>query len=152
MAVGGRGGGWGTWTALGGEMACAVATDEQLRDISVLNEKMQNTSDTEAALNFFELDMQFHSSIVQFSANVPLIETHRQYNRRLFRARFVSSRMRLKRSQTLAQHQCITDALLARNAEATAKELRGHLYSAVENIKLAFEADQTDSSSQEKDE
>ena len=120
-----------------------MATAEHLQAISVLNEKMQNTSDTEAALSFFELDMQFHSSIVQASANIPLIETHRQYNRRLFRARFVSSRMRLKRTQTLAQHQRITDALLARNAEATAYELRGHLHSAVENIKLAFEADQT---------
>lgn len=133
----------GSLEALGGELACTVATDNQLQDISVLNEKMQDTSDTEAALNFFELDMQFHSSIVQTSANIPLIETHKQYNRRLFRARFVSSRMRLKRTQTLAQHQRITDALLARNPDDTARELRGHLHSAVENIKLAFEADQT---------
>ena len=51
--------------------------------------------------------------------------------------------MRLKRTQTLAQHQRITDALLARNPDDTARELRGHLHSAVENIKLAFEADQT---------
>lgn len=141
----------GALEALGGELACQVASDMELDKISALNDKMQQTSDTEAALSFFELDMQFHSSIVQASANAPLIETHRQYNRRLFRARFVSSRMRLKRSQTLAQHQRITDQLLARNAEATAKELRNHLFSAVENIKLAFEAGDKDNGTEEKD-
>jgi len=128
--------------ALAGELACAAATDEQLHHIKLLNEKMQSASNAEATLNFFELDMQFHCGIVNASVNAPLIDTHTQYNRRLFRARFVSSRMRLKRTQTLSQHQQITDALMARHKDRTAAELRGHIRSAVENIKLVFEPDQ----------
>ena len=112
---------------------------------------MQSETNTEAALKFFELDMQFHSSIIDASANTPLIETHTQYNRRLFRARFVSSRMRLKRAQTLSQHQHITDALMARDKERTATELRGHVRSAVENIKFAFETDQNSTLINEED-
>ena len=112
---------------------------------------MQSETNTEAALKFFELDMQFHSSIIHASANTPLIETHTQYNRRLFRARFVSSRMRLKRAQTLSQHQQITDALMARDKERTSAELRGHVRSAVENIKFAFEIDQNSTQINEED-
>ena len=59
----------GALEALGGELACQVASDMDLDKISALNDKMQQTSDTEAALSFFELDMQFHSSIVQATAD-----------------------------------------------------------------------------------
>ncbi len=141
----------GSLEALGGELACAIATDAQLEHLQHLNAQMQNTSDTEDPLDFFKLDMDFHSSIVAYSANPPLIETHRQYNGRLFRARFVSSRMRLKRSQTLSQHQQITDALLERNASKTAQYLRNHLESAVENIENSYLAEQTQDSISEKD-
>jgi DNA-binding GntR family transcriptional regulator len=137
--------------ALAGELACTAATDEQLHHIKLLNEKMQSASNAEAALNFFELDMQFHCGIVNASVNAPLIDTHTQYNRRLFRARFVSSRMRLKRTQTLSQHQKITDALMARDKDRTAAELRGHIRSAVENIKLVFESDQEFTQKHEED-
>ena len=137
--------------ALAGELACTAAADEQLHHIKLLNDKMQSETNTEASLKFFELDMQFHSSIIHASANTPLIETHTQYNRRLFRARFVSSRMRLKRAQTLSQHQHITDALMARDKERTATELRGHVRSAVENIKFAFETDQNSTQINEED-
>lgn len=141
----------GCLEALAGELACAAATDEQLQHIKALNDKMQSASNTEVVLNFFELDMQFHGTIVHASANAPLIDTHTHYNRRLFRARFVSSRMRLKRTQTLSQHQQITDALIARDKDRTAAELRGHIHSAVENIKLAFSVDKHTANKNEED-
>ena len=128
----------GSLEALGGELACKKASAQQLQHIQQLNEQMQNTSDGGDPLDFFKLDMKFHSSIVAYSANQPLIETHRQYNGRLFRARFVSSRLRLKRAQTLQQHQHITDALLAREPQKTAFYLREHLESAVENIENSY--------------
>lgn len=130
----------GSLEALGGELACKMATVKQLEVINQLNLQMQQTSDTEDPLDFFKMDMRFHSNIVEFSANAPLIETHRQYNGRLFRARFLSSRMRPKRAQTLRQHQQITDALMARDHQKTAFHLRAHLNSAVDNIHNSFQS------------
>lgn len=140
----------GSLEALGGQLACDHATDEQLAEISHLNTQMHQTSDTEDPLNFFKLDMQFHTLIVAAGANAPLIETHRQYNGRLFRARFVSSRMRLKRAQTLSQHQKITQALLSRDKQKTAFYLNEHLESAIDNIEKSYLAEQSGKNTDEK--
>jgi DNA-binding GntR family transcriptional regulator len=102
---------------------------------------MQENSDKADALTFFEIDMKFHRAIVQSSGNAPLIETHRLYNARLFRARFVSSRMHVSRENTLAQHQKITDALLSRNKLQAAIELRAHLETAITNIASTMDED-----------
>jgi len=101
----------GTLEALAGELACTDASDKDLENIASLNSFMQENSDNADALTFFKVDMNFHRAIVEASGNAPLIETHRLYNARLFRARFVSSRMHVRRDNTLTQHQKITDAL-----------------------------------------
>jgi len=124
----------GMLEALAGELACVHASKAELREITRLNEFMQTHSDKAEPLVFFKADMDFHRTIVQASANAPLIETHRHYNARLFRARFVSSRLHVSRSNTLRQHQQITDALTARDKNAAAAELRAHLETAIENI------------------
>jgi len=105
---------------------------------------MQENSDDADALTFFKVDMNFHRAIVEASGNAPLIETHRLYNARLFRARFVSSRMHVQRDNTLTQHQKITDALLSRNTDLAAFELRAHLETAIENIGTTVKDDAPD--------
>ncbi len=82
--------------------------------------------------------MEFHRAIVLASHNPPLIETHRQYNARLWRARFISSRRRLNRDRTLRQHGDIAAAVTAHDEKACAKALRGHLDTAVINIRGAL--------------
>lgn len=133
----------GTLESLAGELACAKATDKELTNIASLNSFMQENSDDADALTFFKVDMNFHRAIVEASANAPLIETHRLYNARLFRARFVSSRMQVQRDNTLTQHQRITDALLSRNNKQAAIELRAHLETAIDNIASTAEEDGT---------
>ncbi len=64
----------------------------------------------------------------------PLIETHRQYNARLWRARFLSSQQVDRRGNTLAQHAQIITALSERDANATRRALREHLQSTIANI------------------
>ena len=134
----------GTLEALAGELACKEASDAILKKIADLNHFMQEKSDNADALTFFKVDMQFHRAIVEASNNAPLIETHRHYNARLFRARFVSSRMHVQRENTLNQHQRITDALLSRNAGQAAIELRGHLETAITNIASTIEEENDD--------
>lgn len=122
----------GALEALAGEIACSVATDAELATIRELAERME-AGDVEP-LAFFHLDMDFHGAIVAAARNAPLAETHRQYNARLWRARFLSSRQIDRRDNTLAEHGRIVAALMARDGAATGQALRAHLRSTIENI------------------
>jgi DNA-binding FadR family transcriptional regulator len=109
-----------------------VATEVELADIAVRARNME--TDGGDALSFFHQDMAFHGAIVAAARNAPLAETHRQYNARLWRARFLSSRQIDRRENTLAEHARIVAALMARDATATATAMRAHLRSTIENI------------------
>jgi len=124
----------GALEGLAGETACEVATDSEIAEIAKLGQEMAKRSDQLEPLDFFQLNMAFHAAIVEASQNEPLIETHRQYNARLWRARFLSSRQVDRRDNTLAQHDDILDALKKRDATATRRALRDHLQSTITNI------------------
>ena len=129
----------GALEALAGELACERAAAGEIERIRDLCQEMQIGSDTLPALEFFGWDMEFHKRIVKASRNPPLIETHHQYNARVWRARFISSRMRTRRRGTLQQHVDIVSALAARNAEGMGRALRCHMKTAVGNIALALQ-------------
>ena len=127
---------------LAGEQACQHATDTELSRVVEFHEKMLEISDGGDPLEFFDLDMALHQAIVAAAHNSVLEDTHRQINSMLWRARFMSSRrLQRARTRTLAQHQDIVDGLLARNSDATAVALRGHLDTAMVNIYASQQED-----------
>ncbi len=119
---------------LAGEIACVTASDAQLDEIAALHAEMVRISDASDPLDFFDLDMRFHKTIVAASANAPLMRTHAEYNARLYRARFLSSRQRERRPATLEQHNEIAAALRARIPDRARAALRAHLHSTGVNI------------------
>lgn len=120
--------------ALGGELACANASDATLQEIVALEARMRGESAHVPSLDFFRTDMAFHARIVAASGNAALVETHSEYNARLWRARFISSRREERRERTLAEHAAIAEALLTRDPKAVAAALRNHLSSTIQNI------------------
>ncbi|MEM9221712.1 MAG: GntR family transcriptional regulator [Pseudomonadota bacterium] len=127
----------GALEALAGGLACASASQSEIEEVADLVRQMREGSDRLPPLEFFRTDMRMHDTIVRASGNRALMVTHRQYNARLWRARFVSSRRKAGRAQTLAEHEAIAAALAARDEIATAAALKTHLSSAVQNIKSA---------------
>ena len=121
--------------ALAGNLACKAATDDDIEDIRALDDSMRNLPTTASALDFFHLDMAFHTRIVDAARNLPLAATHRQYNARLWRARFMSSRQKDCRNNTLAEHGAITKSLSKRDSRATSVEMRKHLESTIRNLR-----------------
>jgi DNA-binding GntR family transcriptional regulator len=97
---------------------------------------MIECTDKFSAINFFNTDMAFHSSIIAATHNQALIDTHRQYNAKLWRARFMSSKRKQGRAKTLQQHQDITNALIARNGPNVAQAMRGHIETAIDNLSI----------------
>lgn len=128
----------GALEALSGELACAHATNDELEKVARLEESMRVADEDTDALEFFGWDMEFHTTIVESARNAPLLKTHRAYNARLWRARFISSNSRTARARTLMQHADILAALQSRDGKACARCMRGHLESAISNISVAF--------------
>jgi DNA-binding GntR family transcriptional regulator len=124
----------GSLEALAGELACRHATDNEIDEAVRLERLMESASEDTEPLQFFQWDMDFHKAIVHVSRNGPLLEIHKTLNARLWRARFISSKMRTGRDSTLGQHEDITEALVARNAKECGKHMRRHLETAITNI------------------
>lgn len=127
----------GALEGLAGEQACLNASADELANIQSLQDKMVELAECEEGFQRFELDMAFHQAIVAAAHNPPLVETHRQYNTRLWRARYVSSQRRANRKQQMAKHQGIVDALIDRDAARASAALVSHLRNAIGNIEAA---------------
>lgn len=120
---------------LAGECACERITEEELGQIQSMHKGMTEIADDAEAVEFFLADMAFHDAIVASTKNQPLIKTHTQYNSRLWRARFMSSRRRVKkRSVTLMEHTNIVEGLTLRDKGQTSVALELHLRDAIKNI------------------
>jgi DNA-binding GntR family transcriptional regulator len=78
--------------------------------------------------------MEFHRAIVSASHNALLEDIHAQVNARLWRVRFLSSRLNTRRDRTLAQHGTIFDCLQARDPKRAAKAMREHIETGILNI------------------
>lgn len=127
----------GVLEALAGELACTHATDSEIAHVGELCSRMTAAPKNTDPLDFFRWDMEFHQSIVRAARNAPLLESHNRYNARLWRARFISSKLRTGRDSTLCQHEDICEALQRRDAAKIGHHLRGHLVTAVSNIDKA---------------
>ena len=112
---------------LSGQLACQAATAADLDRIADIHHRMDRTFETIDPLDSFEIDMAFHRSIASASHNPSLIETHGAYLGRLWRARYLASRLRRNRTRVLGQHGAILDALLARDANRTERAINTHL-------------------------
>lgn len=129
----------GALEGLAGEQACLCASEDELANIADLQHQMINLAENDDRLALFKIDMAFHCAIVAAAHNPPLIETHNQYNARLWRARFVSSQRLANREIQTSKHQKIVDALLARDGAKASTALRNHLSNAIKNIAAAKE-------------
>jgi len=114
-----------------GALEALAGDDAEIEKIIAIEATMRSTSDTSDPLEFFQLDMTFHSLIVAASGNGPLISTHQHYNARLWRARFISSRQRVNRQ--------------SRDGKACAQALKNHLHAGYINIESVLTKQRNDS-------
>jgi len=128
----------GALEAVAGELACVHAPQSVIDEVQELVTLMEEGAETMEPLEFFRTDMKMHQTIVQASNNEALIDTHAQYNARLWRARFMSSQRKDGRDRTLAEHAAIAAALANRDAPATAAAMRAHLTTAICNVESAY--------------
>ena len=76
---------------------------------------------------YFYCNEQFHAAIYAGSHNQFLIEQTTQLQRRLRPYRRLQLRVRNRMGVSLSEHQTVVDAIVAGDADATARALRGHV-------------------------
>ena len=113
--------------ALGGKLFIERATDKQIEQLLAIHAKLKKLATGTDSMKFFKLDMEFHTTIIKFAANSALSDSHRQYNAALFRARYLSSEQARWRDVTMAEHEEIVEAIVARDAPRLSNALTEHL-------------------------
>lgn len=121
------------------ELACLHATETDLTRIQALVQRMSDTFDHTDPLDMFELDMEFHSAIAEASHNQPLVNTHRQYLQKLWRARYIAASQRRNRERVVCQHSDIVTALRKRNPSAALAAIDMHLHHLAEDVREVIE-------------
>lgn len=121
------------------ELACLHATETDLTRIEALVQRMSDTFDHTDPLDMFELDMEFHSAIAEASHNQPLVNTHRQYLQKLWRARYIAASQRRNRERVVCQHSDIVTALRERNPSAALAAIDMHLHHLAEDVREVIE-------------
>jgi DNA-binding GntR family transcriptional regulator len=117
----------GALEALGGRLAAKNATDEEIAEIRALHFEMLAAYCRKDRLSYFKLNQMIHKSIITASRNASLIETHDQFNARVYRVRYRSNQRNALWHEAVSQHEEIIEALEARDGELLAERLSNHL-------------------------
>lgn len=130
---------------LAGSLACKFATDDQIKEIVAMEKSMRMLpKNAYGSLDFYRLDMEFHSKIVECTGNEPLNTSYQQYKTRLWRIRALPAMRKERLEISLAEHRNIAIALKKRNKRATSSALRKHIDTALRNIRRLRKKDLQD--------
>jgi DNA-binding GntR family transcriptional regulator len=121
--------------ALGGRLACAIASDEQIDEVCDLHARMLEMYRAGDRRSYFKLNHAIHSAILRLSANDALVDVHDILLPRLRRVRYLGHEGRENWAAAVAEHESIIAALKARDAEALSRVLAEHLEAGWHRIK-----------------
>jgi DNA-binding GntR family transcriptional regulator len=119
--------------------ACRNANGDDLKNIQAIHDKIAAEYDRIEAIDLFELDMAFHSSIAKASRNGMLYATYQSYLQRLWRVRFLSARQKRNRDRVVSHHLDILKALEARDEKAAKGAINQHLGALAADIRPVIE-------------
>jgi len=120
---------------LGGRIACAQATDEQIAEVVALHERMMALYAEQNRLEYFKLNQAIHSAIVAASGNAVLMEMHETLQARIKRLRFIGNEGPAKWAGAVAEHEGMIAALKQRDGEALAVEIGKHMDHTLDRVK-----------------
>lgn len=120
---------------LGGRIACAQATDEQIAEVVALHEKMMVLYAEQNRLEYFKLNQAIHSAVVAASGNAVLMEMHETLQARIKRLRFIGNEGPTKWAGAVAEHEAMIAALKRRDGEALAVEIGKHMDHTLDRVK-----------------
>ncbi len=124
----------GVVEAYAGELACASATEEEIREIKALHLEMLAAYTRGDRLGYFKRNQDIHLALVRATGNRTLIDHHRTLNARVYRIRYVCNLKTERWESAIKEHEAILEALGRRDPAATAALLKTHVLEAFEKM------------------
>ncbi|QDC08679.1 GntR family transcriptional regulator [Oceanicola sp. D3] len=124
---------------LSGELAVAHATEAEIDAAAAVQARMEELAPTTDEIDLFEIDMEFHSAIVRASGNPALAETHGTYLAKLWRARFLGSRIGRSQQRVFDEHNGIIQGLRDRDKRKVKVTISAHLDALRRQIRRHFD-------------
>ncbi|HEV7317396.1 MAG TPA: GntR family transcriptional regulator [Ensifer sp.] len=126
-----------TLEELAGKLACEAASDAGIAEVRALHDEMVRRYNAGDRLQYYKLNQQIHSAIVQLAANTTLTDTHGMLQTRLKRIRFIALDRPEKWAAAVAEHEEMIVALEARDKAQLSEILGRHLVNAWERVKTS---------------
>lgn len=126
-----------TLEELAGKLACEAASDAGIAEVRALHDEMVRRYKAGDRLQYYKLNQQIHSAIVQLAANAALADMHAVLQTRLKRIRFIGHEGAEKWAAAVAEHEEMVVALEARDKAKLSEVLGRHLMNAWERVRDA---------------
>jgi DNA-binding GntR family transcriptional regulator len=123
---------------LAGRLACENASDDEIREVRALHDRMISLYEKRDRLPYFKLNQSIHSAILRLSKNDALVYVHGILQARLRRIRYIGNEGPEKWAAAVADHEEIIGALEARDAGRLSKALTTHMERTWERVKNAI--------------
>lgn len=117
----------GALEALGGELACARITDQEIAQIKALTYQMLACHARRDLPAYYHLNRLIHDAINAAARNAALTQTYATHNLRIQNLRFRSNFDEDKWGKAAREHERMIALLAARDGPALAALLRAHL-------------------------
>ncbi len=127
----------GSLEGLAGRLACANATDAEIREVQQLHDRMMDMYEKRDRLPYFKLNQAIHSAILRLTKNEALVSVHGVLQARLKRIRYIGNEGPEKWAGAVADHEEIIMALAARDPERLSTILTAHMEKTWERVRNA---------------
>lgn len=128
----------GALEALAGELACRHASEAQIAEIRALHYEMRAHHARGDLAGYFSFNQAIHLKLVEASGNAVLVQSYRNLNANIRRARYMANLSRERWDAAVREHDAILEALSARDAARLRSLLADHLAHKVSSVLAAL--------------
>lgn len=125
----------GALESVSGELACAHITDAEIAKLERLHNEMVEKYRTGDLKNYFKLNENIHSLILDAARNPTLSEMQRSLSGRIRRARYMANMSAERWARAVAEHEAILEALKERDGAKLGAILKTHLANKLESVR-----------------
>jgi DNA-binding GntR family transcriptional regulator len=113
--------------ALGGELACQRASNENIAEITALHARMREYYAVGDLVGYFDFNQLIHQKIIDCARNQELSDAYRRIAVRIRRARYMANLSKPRWNEAMDEHEQMLAALSARDSERLKQLLALHL-------------------------
>ena len=115
--------------------AAAVASDEQLAELTELGTAMTKAVADGEPVTYSELNQELHAKVREFSGQRTAVDLLERLNAQLVRHRFQLALRPGRPQHSLKEHLAMIEAIRARDPQAAEAAVRAHLTSVIEALR-----------------